>query len=209
LTSDGGLKFKGNEHRTVRQFVLFQFRRPRQAAGMKHLLFVALACWTVVALGQNLDANYAADGRLIVTQFVTAPFPHSSRAEGHQYKDRFFPAEKHYRDSTVAIFIPKSFRATGPVDVVVHFHGWGNSVTGALSQFQLIQQFAASERNALLVVPEGPREASDSAGGKLRTQAALLDSSRSCSQSLGRRTDWARTLPSAKSSCPVTVAVTV
>ena len=36
-----------------------------------------------------------------------------------------------------------------------------------MQQFQLIEQFVASARNAVLIVPQGPREASDSSGGKL------------------------------------------
>jgi len=134
---------------------------------MKVLLLITLVGLACPALAQNLETDYTTHGRLVVTQFVTAPFPHPSRTNGHTYKDKFFPAEKHYRDSTVAVFIPKSFRASGPVDVVVHFHGWGNSVAGTLKQFELVQQFVASGRNAVLVMPEGPREASDSSGGKL------------------------------------------
>jgi len=98
---------------------------------------------------------------------VSAPFPHPARAEGHQYKDKIYPADKHYNDSTVAIFIPKGFRATGKVDFVVHFHGWHNTVAGALGQFKLIEQFVESGRNAVLIVPEGPHNAPDSFGGKL------------------------------------------
>jgi len=140
---------------------------PPNLFAMRILLLIATLGFAFSTCGQNWETNYAGYGRLIVTQFVGAPFPHPSRAEGHTYKDKFFPAEKHYRDSTVAIFIPRSFRPVGPVDVVVHFHGWGNSVTGALQQYDLIGQFVASGRNAVLVVPEGPRDASDSSGGKL------------------------------------------
>jgi hypothetical protein len=134
---------------------------------MRWLPSLALAAAVASASAQSWTTNYASYGQLIVTQFITAPFPHPSRAAGHWYKDKFFPADKHYSDRTVAIFRPREFRATGPVDVVVHFHGWGNSVAGTLQRFAVIEQFTASRRNAILVVPEGPREASDSAGGKL------------------------------------------
>jgi hypothetical protein len=115
----------------------------------------------------SFDPAYAQHGQLIVTQFVSAPFPHPSRAEGRKYKDQFFPADKHYADRTVALFLPKGFRATERVDFVVHFHGWHNTVAGTLRQFQLIEQLVASGRNAVLIVPEGPHNAPDSAGGKL------------------------------------------
>jgi len=115
----------------------------------------------------SLETNFAPLGRLIVTRFVTAPFPHLARAEGHQYHDEFFPAADHYSDSTVAMFVPENFRATDKIDFVVHFHGWRNTVAGTLEQFKLVEQLAASGKNAILIVPEGPRNAADSFGGKL------------------------------------------
>src|SRR5205814_9323751 len=96
-----------------------------------------------------------------------APFPHPKRAEWHQYKDAFFAAAEHYSDSTVAIFIPKGFRETGHIDFLVHFHGWKNNVAGVLDRYKLIEQLTASGRNVVLVVPQGPKNASDSFGGKL------------------------------------------
>src|SRR5438105_3229266 len=41
--------------------------------------------------GDNLQPLYAEQGELILTQMVSAPFPHPKRAEGHKYKDQFFP----------------------------------------------------------------------------------------------------------------------
>ncbi|HEX4121877.1 MAG TPA: hypothetical protein VH619_14750 [Verrucomicrobiae bacterium] len=111
--------------------------------------------------------DYAPLGRLIISNFATAPFPHPMRAEGHHYNDKFFSAAEHYQDSTVAIFIPKNFRPHRKIDFVVHFHGWGNNVTNALRKYQLPEQFAASGKNAILIVPQGPLNASDSFGGKL------------------------------------------
>lgn len=112
-------------------------------------------------------------GRLIVTQLVSAPFPHPARARGHTWNGQFFPADKHYSDSTVALFIPKGFRAGKTVDAVVHFHGWGNHVARVLVEHRLLEQFAASRRNAVLIVPQGPREASDSFGGKLEDEGGF------------------------------------
>jgi len=116
---------------------------------------------------QPLATQYAPFGTLIVTQFVTAPFPHPARANGHMYHDEFFSAPEHYSNSTVAMFIPKNFRPAEKVDFIIHFHGWRNSVAGTLEQYQLIQQFADSGKNAILIVPEGPYMAPDSFGGKL------------------------------------------
>jgi hypothetical protein len=115
----------------------------------------------------SLEKIYAPFGTLIVTQFVSAPFPHPARADGHKYHDEFFSAAEHYSDGTVAMFIPTNFRAADKVDFVVHFHGWRNTVAGTLDEYKLIEQFAASGKNAILIVPEGPRNAADSFGGKL------------------------------------------
>ncbi len=133
----------------------------------KKFLIPLLLCAAVCARGDSLPEKYANQGELIVTQLATAPFPHPSRADGHKYKDQMFSAKEHYSDSTVAIFIPKGFRETGKIDFVVHFHGWKNTVPGVLSQYKLIEQLMASGRNAVLVVPQGPFNASDSFGGKL------------------------------------------
>lgn len=134
---------------------------------MKLLLALLLLGSTTAGLAVTLEQTYAPQGQLVVTQFVTAPFPHAARTNGHKYKDKTYPAPEHYSDSTVAIFIPKGFRETGRVDFVIHFHGWFNTVAGTLETFRLIEQFVASGKNAVLVVPEGPRNAPDSFGGKL------------------------------------------
>ncbi len=115
----------------------------------------------------SLEKIYAPFGQLIVTQFVSAPFPHPARAAGHKYQNLFFSAAEHYSNSDVAIFIPKNFRATDKVDFVVHFHGWMNTVASTLTNYQLVEQFSASGKNAILLVPEGPHNAPDSFGGKL------------------------------------------
>jgi hypothetical protein len=65
------------------------------------------------------------------------------------------------------MFIPKGFRAGDKWDLVVHFHGWRHTVAGTLEEYRLLEQFADSGRNAILIVPQGPRNAPDSFGGKL------------------------------------------
>ena len=116
---------------------------------------------------EPLEKKFSALGTLVVTQFVSAPFPHPARAEGRTRNGQFYSAAEHYADSTVAMFIPKNFRATDKIDFVVHFHGWGNTVAGTLEQYNLVQQFCDSGKNAILIVPEGPHNAPDSFGGKL------------------------------------------
>ncbi len=134
---------------------------------MQALLLLLLCGAMFAAHGETPARQYAGHGELIVTQLVFAPFPHPGRSQGHSYQGRAYPAKEHYSDSSVAIFIPRGFRETGRIDFVVHFHGWKNHVEGVLGQYRLIEQLMASGRNAVLVVPQGPRNAPDSSGGKL------------------------------------------
>ena len=137
---------------------------------MKALLFFAallLPPLFCLAQSQPLAERYSDQGQLIIAQFASAPFPHPKRSEGHKYKEESFSAAEHYSDSTVAIFIPRNLRQDGPLDFVIHFHGWRNNMGGTLNRYKLIQQLMESKRNAILVVPEGPKDAADSFGGKL------------------------------------------
>jgi hypothetical protein len=163
---------------------------------MKKLLVLLLGCAILPARGETLAQRYAGSGQLIVTQLASAPFPHPKRAEGHHYQNQLYPAAEHYSDNTVAIFVPKGFRETGQVDFVVHFHGWKNNVEGVLGRYQLIEQLLESGRNAVLVVPQGPRNAPDSFGGKLedpdgfkRFMAEVVDTLRQ--QSALKKKDFA------------------
>jgi hypothetical protein len=127
-----------------------------------YILFIADA-----AIAQQVDTSFAAQGTLLHLASATAPFPHPKRAEGHKYRDSLYSASEHYRDSTVAIFVPKGFRRTAATDFVIYFHGWSNCVDTALRYYRLVDQFTESKKNAILVLPEGPRYAPDSFGGKL------------------------------------------
>ncbi len=130
------------------------------------LLLSFILVLPILVLAQQTHQLYPEYGELIFTQLPSAPFPHPKRAEGHTYSGQFFPADKNYSDSSVAIFIPKGFRKTGKVDIVVHLHGWWNNIDTTLKRYKLPQQFAESGKNAIFVVPEGPRNAPDSFDGK-------------------------------------------
>jgi len=120
----------------------------------------------MVLQAQDARHQYSEYGELLYTRLSSAPFPHPTRASGHTYGNLQFPADKHYNDSSVAIFIPKGYRQTDAVDVVVHLHGWWNNIDTVLKRYKLPQQVAESGKNVILVVPEGPRNAPDSFGGK-------------------------------------------
>ncbi len=103
----------------------------------------------------------------------SAPYPHPSRDKGYVYNKVLIPREPHYTDSTVGLFIPRGYRRTPKVNVLVYLHGWSNNVRKALSEYKLREQIAASGQNIILVFPEGPRDATDSGCGKLEDQDGL------------------------------------
>lgn len=137
----------------------------------KNLLFLILLLFSCRAMAQKQDfSNY---GDLLWLTSPHAPFPAESRKNGHEYNTKKYSAEKHYADSSVAVFVPKYFKHQSEVDVVVYFHGWYNHVDSVLQTFMLIEQLYQSGKNAILVIPQMPKDAPDSNGGKLETQNGL------------------------------------
>jgi len=67
----------------------------------------------------------------------------------------------------VAIFIPTAFKPAGSINFIVHFHGHNNHVSNVLAKWKLPHELVLSGINAILVIPQLPRDAPDSGGGKL------------------------------------------
>jgi hypothetical protein len=128
---------------------------------------LALTLAAAGATAQPLTERYAGIGTMIVTTSDHTMFPHEKRANGHTYEGKAYPAEVHYSDRTVAIFVPKGFRAGDATNLVFYFHGWRNNVDDTFAKFRIAEQLAASGVNAVLVLAEGPKNAPDSFGGKL------------------------------------------
>jgi hypothetical protein len=80
-----------------------------------------------------------------------------------------------YRDDTVIVFVPEHFRYRDEegVATLVHFHGHSTTAERAMVAHELREQFADSQQNALLVVPQLAVLASDSSCGKLESPGAL------------------------------------
>jgi len=106
-------------------------------------------------------------GRILKLELPSASFPHRGRQNGYRYGEAYYPADPHYTDSSVQVFVPAGFRARDSVDLVFFFHGWNSSIAEAERDFHLYRQFSESGVNALLVVPELARDAPDSFGGNL------------------------------------------
>ena len=100
-------------------------------------------------------------------------FPHPRRANGYVYEGKTYPADRHYSDRTVVIFVPKGFRPGETTDIVFYFHGWWNNVDRTLATFRIAEQLGASGVNAVLVLAEGPKDAPDSFGGRLEEEGVF------------------------------------
>jgi len=121
----------------------------------------------VAAASPTLARADALPGRTFAPSLPSAPFPHPSRANGHDYNKVHYDAATAYADSTVGIYVPTTFAAGKSVDAIVHFHGWNNHVDEVFRRYRLREQVEASGVNAVLIVPQGPKDAPDSNDGKL------------------------------------------
>jgi predicted esterase len=118
------------------------------------LLFLSANCFAQTERTFRITSSYTS-------------FPDSVRAKGHTYDKVFYSADEHYSDSSVLIIIPPKLKAKKTVDLVFWFHGWRNTIDSSANYFELIKQFIASNRNAVLVIPETAKNSPDSYGGKL------------------------------------------
>jgi len=135
---------------------------------MKKIASVLLVIMiTSLAMCKSAEWTHLAGGELTILSSSNSPFPHPDRFAGHTYNDTKFSFEEHYKDSSVAIFIPDNFNPGKTVDLVFYFHGWGNNIQKSLEKFELLEQYSQSRVNAIFIFPEGPKDASDSFGGKL------------------------------------------
>ncbi len=114
--------------------------------------------------------EYKKFGDLYRLQLTNSMFPDKERREGRTYRDSLYSFEDHYNDSTTLVFVPDYLSLEDSFDIIVYFHGWWNNVDSVIAQFRLIEQLYDSKRNAILVMPEGPKNAPDSFGGKLEEE---------------------------------------
>ena len=140
---------------------------------MIRLIVLALLISSTFVMAQTTQPSWqkTPEGELILRPFATAPYPHKSRENGFKGSKTTFGPE-HYQDSTVGIFIPNGFENSdgGNIDYIVHFHGHMNHVSNVITKYKLPQQMAAAKVKAILIVPQGPKDAADSGGGKLELE---------------------------------------
>lgn len=98
-------------------------------------------------------------GRTAVVKLRSAPFPH--------------PTRPHYKDDRVLVFVPAGHAPGASVDVVVHYHGHHAETVRSARTRRLREQLAASGKAAVLLCPQGPLRAADSAGGRHEDEDGL------------------------------------
>jgi len=115
---------------------------------------LALVARSASATLERDKTSQDASGTTLALTLRNAPFPAGGAA---------------YTDSTVYVFVPRHFRPSPgrEVPMLVHFHGHGSTADRAMATHKLREQLVASRQDAILVVPQGPVNASDSSCGKL------------------------------------------
>lgn len=133
---------------------------------MKYFFILILIIFSfTISHSQNFEETKY--GVIYKFELKNSPFPHELRKDGYNYKNKFYEAENHYKDSTVLVLTPNYCNLKDSLNYIFYFHGWYNNIDSSLSQFNLIEQFYNSKQNAIFVFPEGPKNAPDSFGGKL------------------------------------------
>jgi len=115
-----------------------------------------------VGTGKLVSAKRNNRGTTLELQLNTAPFPHAKSPE--------------WTDNTVWVFVPKHFRVKDKrgLDMILHFHGHRDTAAKAMKRHRLREQLQTSRQNAILVVPQGPVNASSSKFGKLEEPRGLI-----------------------------------
>jgi hypothetical protein len=129
---------------------------------MKRLLLLPLTILVTYSFAQS-------NGDPIIFRITSAhtSFPDTGRAGGYHYDDILYTTAEHYNDSSVLIVVPPHLQVKKSLDIIWWFHGWRNNIDSVPARYDLIKQFLASDRNAVLILAETAKDAPDSYGGKL------------------------------------------
>jgi hypothetical protein len=108
---------------------------------------IGSAVWQPVA-----GAGGVACGEGTTVLLPAAPFPHEGT-----------PWSAH----EVRVYLPEGYRDLDAQDMVVHFHGFADTLRETLATHLYQEQLCASGANSILVVPQGPVDAASGDFGKL------------------------------------------
>jgi hypothetical protein len=120
-----------------------------------------LLALTLLLLAAPVHAQWTTGpaGRTLVTRMRTAPFPHRSRPQ--------------YTNDQTLLVVPPGFTPGPTVDIIVHYHGHRAEAVSSAQQRRLAEQLRDSGVNAVLLAPQGPLRANDSAGGQHGEEGGL------------------------------------
>lgn len=106
-------------------------------------------------------------GQMGIVPLENAPYPDPSREKGFTRGNESFPYEGHYDDNSIALVIPPGFKPSSKIDFVVIFHGHRNTAVDFITSYSVGSVWGDCAPNAILVIPQGPKNAPDSGGGKM------------------------------------------
>jgi len=97
----------------------------------------------------------------------------------------------HYRDGTALFYVPTRFNPNKPFLYVVFFHGNRSDVQQCLKDYRLDGQIESSGKNAILVLPQLAKNASDSSPGKFSRRnvfrSFMQEAAQALSQKVGKK----------------------
>lgn len=120
---------------------------------------LALALLLLTAAPASAQWTTGPAGRTLVTRMRSAPFPHRSRPQ--------------YTNDQTLLVVPPGFTPGPTVDIIVHYHGHRAEAVSSAQQRRLAEQLRDSGVNAVLLAPQGPLRANDSAGGQHGEEGGL------------------------------------
>ena len=121
----------------------------------------------MVVLATNVCRQTINNPKIFRIASAHTSFPDTAREKGYRYDNVLYSAAEHYSDSSILIMVPSQFKVEKNVDVICWFHGWRNNIDNVPTEYDIVKQFLASGRNAVLVLAETAKNAPDSYGGKL------------------------------------------
>ena len=141
------------------------------------IIVLSIIVFNVLAIAQEKNElvwHTVKEGEWSRLYLNNSPFPHSSRIDDYHYKSLVFTYRINYSDSSAIVFIPEGYKTkNGLNDMIVHFHGWNNEVLNVMHTFNLLPQLYNSGKNVILILAQGPKNAMDSAGGKIEEKNGL------------------------------------
>lgn len=120
-----------------------------------------------VRVTTEVEASKQPWGEMLVGNLKWAPYPDDTRTTGLQGRESVIPYEGHYDDNSVVFLLPEGFKPTKSPDLIVYFHGHKGNARKTVGEYKIGEQLRNSGRNAILIIPQGPKDAADSGCGKL------------------------------------------